>query len=70
LLRGVDREIVVIGERDQKADGRWPGKDFGESTARSLARGLGRRVDVKFPPQGFKDFREFITASLRGTGRD
>lgn len=69
LLGGVDREIVVIGERDQKADGRWPGKDFAESTARALAQRLRRRVDVKFPPQGFKDFREFITASSRCTRR-
>ena len=27
LFRGVDRDIVIVGDNDQKAGGRWPGRD-------------------------------------------
>ena len=32
-----EREIVVIGERDEKHDGKWPGRDGAVRTATRLA---------------------------------
>jgi hypothetical protein len=66
LLRGVDRRVIVLGENDRKADGRRPGKEGAEQVARALARELGRRVDVSFPPEGFKDVRDYVK-SRRGS---
>ena len=62
MLGHVDRAIVVVGERDQNEQGRWPGKECAEATARALGRRLERRVDLRFPPPGFKNFREFVNA--------
>jgi hypothetical protein len=64
LLRGVDRRIIVLGENDRKADGRWPGKEGVVRVAGALASELGRPVEKAFPPAGHKDVREWI-ASLR-----
>jgi hypothetical protein len=62
LLRGTDRRIVVLGENDRKADGRWPGKEGVDVVADVLGRELGRRVDRRYPPAGYKDVREWIAA--------
>jgi len=53
----IDREIVVIGERDEKADGRWPGRDGAISTAKQLAENLERPVAWSLCPDGAKDTR-------------
>jgi phage/plasmid primase-like uncharacterized protein len=46
LLRDVseDRQIIVLGERDEKEDGNWPGRDGAIATAQKLATSLGRSV--------------------------
>jgi len=59
LLRGVKRKIIVIGERDRKPDGRWPGWDGCRSVARSLSRGLRRGVTAKLLPDA-KDLRTWL----------
>jgi hypothetical protein len=62
LLRDVsqDRPIVVVGERDQKPDGSWPGRDGAVSTATQLAKALHRAVLWAMPPDLAKDTREFL----------
>ena len=65
LLADHDREIVVIGENDLKADGRWPGRDGAEQVASNLANMLGREVQWTLPPEGFKDVREYLNAGGR-----
>jgi len=62
LLRDVpaDRPIVVVGERDQKPDGNWPGRDGAVSTATQLAKALHRAILWAMPPDLAKDTREFL----------
>lgn len=55
--------VLIIGENDRKANGLWPGRDGAEDVARKLADALGRSVEVAYPPTGFKDVREFVTAN-------
>ena len=55
-----DRAIVVIGERDQKSDGNWPGRDGAIATAQSLMKALGRPVSWTLPPEHAKDAREWL----------
>jgi phage/plasmid primase-like uncharacterized protein len=56
-----DREFVVLGENDQKADGSWPGRSGAYGVARKLEANLCRTIEVTFPPAGFKDIRDFVT---------
>jgi hypothetical protein len=64
LLTGLEleRPVVVVGERDQKPDGSWPGRDGAEQTARRLAGRLNRRVGWGFPPDDAKDSRGWLNA--------
>ena len=55
-----DWRILVIGERDRKADGQWPGKRGAESVRRGLMRRLGRKIEWHMPPGKAKDFREWL----------
>jgi hypothetical protein len=55
-----NREIVVIGERDQKPNGSWPGKDGAISVAKQLADALERPIGWAFPPDDAKDSREWL----------
>ena len=64
------RKICVIGEHDEKPDGRCPGKSGAISTATKLAEGLGRRVTWAMPPGEFKDAREWLRAQDRHDGAD
>ncbi len=61
----IDREIIVIGERDEKADGRWPGRDGAISTAKQLAEELGRTVAWSLCPDGAKDARGWMGSMPR-----
>jgi hypothetical protein len=54
------RAIIVIGENDQKLDGRWPGRDGAIATAESLARLLRRPIHYTFPPAEDKDVRAWF----------
>ncbi len=52
--------MIVIGERDQKPDGQWPGKDGAERTATQLAERLRRDVAWSLPPGDAKDARAWL----------
>jgi len=65
LLADDRRDVVIVGERDAKPDGRWPGRDGAVATARRLTGLLDRPVRVLLPPEGCKDMRVFIN-SRRG----
>jgi len=58
----IDREIVVVGERDEKPDGKWPGKTGAISTATKLAEGLERPIGWALPPDNAKDSRAWLKA--------
>ena len=57
-----DRPIVVIGERDLKPDGRWPGREGAIRTAQGLADRLNRLIGWSFPPDEAKDARAWLLA--------
>jgi hypothetical protein len=59
-----DVRLLVVGENDQKPDGRWPGKDGAVTTARRLAESLGAPVCVAYPPSKHKDVRAWVRALL------
>jgi hypothetical protein len=48
------RDLVAVGENDQKPDGKWPGREGARSVARSLAGLLPRPVRWTLPPGGAK----------------
>jgi hypothetical protein len=58
----VKREIVVVGERDEKPDGAWPGRTGAISTATKLAEGLERPIGWGLPPDSTKDSRAWLLA--------
>lgn len=62
LLRGVKRKVVVIGERDRKPDGRWPGMEGCKSIAAGLGRALRRGVSARLLPNDAKDLRAWLNA--------
>lgn len=57
-----DRRIVVMGERDQKPDGRWPGQQGAVRVAEQLSAQLGRQIPWRLPPEGSKDVRTWLNA--------
>jgi hypothetical protein len=60
LFADTDDEILILGENDEKEDGRWPGRDGARALASALARELGGRVRWTMPPEGCKDVREWM----------
>lgn len=72
LLESVppDREIIVIGERDQKPDGKWPGRDGAVSTASQLAEFLDRPIAWSFVPDDQKDTRAWLRSVPNGLPAD
>jgi hypothetical protein len=58
LLRG--RDVLVVGERDGKPDGRWPGRDGADAIAKQLATAWGEPVAWALPPEGAKDIRAWL----------
>ncbi len=58
LLHG--RDTLVVGERDQKSDGRWPGRDGAKAVAAGLAGAWRRTVRWSMPPEGIKDIRAWL----------
>lgn len=67
LLRDVHRDVVILGDNDAKPNGRWPGRDGAEHVAGKLRALLpGRKVVVRFPPEGHKDVRAWL--QHRGLG--
>lgn len=68
LLDGLDasREIIVVGERDEKPDGDFPGREGAIQTAEQLAASLERPVSWCFPPGDAKDVRAWRNAGGDG----
>jgi hypothetical protein len=58
------QDIIVLGERDEKPDGRWPGKEGAVKTARRLADNLNRTVLWALPPDNAKDARDWLQGKL------
>ena len=55
-----DREVIVIGENDEKDSGLWPGRDGAIRTAAALAAKLARPVAWALTPDGAKDPRAWL----------
>ena len=53
------RPIVVLGERDKKTNGLWPGRDGAIKTATQLAESLNRTIGWALPPDDAKDVRDW-----------
>jgi putative DNA primase/helicase len=67
LLRKLpaDRPVIVVGENDRKADGKWPGKEAAEKVAAMLiAAGLPNPVSWSLPPEAHKDSRAVLVAGV------
>jgi hypothetical protein len=62
LLANFSRPIVVIGERDKKPDGTWPGRTGMIETSKRLAKALRRPIKAMLPPDGSKDLRAWLNA--------
>lgn len=54
------QEIIVIGERDQKPNGHWPGREGAIRTAQRLSEELERAVAWSLPPDDAKDARAWV----------
>jgi hypothetical protein len=60
------RDIIIVGDNDEKANGHWPGKEGAIAIARKVSDATGRLVKWALPPTGFKDVREYLTSDLWG----
>jgi hypothetical protein len=58
------RVVIVVGERDGKPGGAWPGRDGAKAVARRLAGRWEEAVRWTLPPQDTKDLREWLRAAL------
>jgi hypothetical protein len=59
LLDGLD--VLVVGERDGKPGGRWPGRDGAKAVARQLAGTWDEPVHWTLPAAHAKDIRAWLT---------
>lgn len=57
-----DEDVLVVGENDEKPDGRWPGREGARGLAQQLATEWGKPVRWTLPPAEHKDVRGWITA--------
>jgi len=55
----VNRDVLVVGENDQRPDGLWPGRDGAALVAMTLARAWRRGVWWALPTKS-KDIRAFL----------
>lgn len=62
LLRGVDREIVVVATNDREVSGGWPGKERAERVAQKLSDRLRRSVRKWLPREGIGGVRDFLNS--------
>ncbi len=60
LLQG--RRVLVVGERDAKPDGKWPGREGAKKVASSLSNAWKASVPWVLPPEAVKDFRAWLGA--------
>lgn len=52
-----DRQVIVLGENDEKENGDWPGRDGAIAIATKLAERLDRPIEWALPPDDAKDLR-------------
>lgn len=62
LLEG--RTLLVVGERDGKPSGAWPGRDGAKAVAQQIAGRWGEGVRWTLPPLEAKDVRDWLKAKL------
>ena len=58
FLRG--RDVIVMGENDQKENGSWPGHDGATRVSQKLANAWQRPVKWSLPPDEQKDVRTWL----------
>ena len=68
LLEG--RSILVVGERDGKPGGAWPGRDGATAVAQQLASRWGEKVAWTLPPADAKDVRVWLKTNPTGQAED
>jgi RecA-family ATPase len=61
-----DRQIVVVGENDQKYGGKWPGKEGVDTVAPKLAALHDRPILTAYPPAEHKDCRDWVLDLIAG----
>jgi hypothetical protein len=59
LFAGANVEVLIVGENDEKPDGRWPGRDGAKQMASKLAA-EGINAVWTLPPKGIKDVRDYV----------
>lgn len=64
MLEG--RRVLVVGERDGKPGGAWPGRDGAKAVAKQVASRWGEVVRWTLPPPEIKDIRDWLKAKLLG----
>jgi hypothetical protein len=64
LLAATDRPIIIVGENDRNAKGRWPGREGAIATAAKVADGLQRPVMWSMVPEPAKDSREWMATAM------
>jgi len=64
LLDG--RGVLVVGERDGKPSGSWPGRDGAKAVAQHMAAQWGESVAWTLPPEDTKDIRNWLLAKVAG----
>jgi hypothetical protein len=57
-----NRDLIIFGDNDQKADGYWPGREGAEATGQVVANHVERNVKMCFPPPQYKDIRDWVIA--------
>ena len=62
-LLGPEADVLVVGDRDPKPDGKAPGLEGARDTAEKLAAAWGRPVRWALVPEGSKDVRAWCTGS-------
>lgn len=61
LAKIADAEgLIVLGERDTKPNGRWPGRDGAKAVAAKVAQSWREPVEWSLPPKGVKDLRDLV----------
>jgi putative DNA primase/helicase len=65
-----ETEVIVVAENDRKMDGKCPGLEGAQDTARKLAAELGRPVRWALPPQDVKDLRQWVQRNPEKCGAD
>lgn len=60
------RTVLVVGERDGKPGGAWPGRDGAKAVAQQIAGRWREPVRWTLPPVDVKDVREWLRVKLAG----